>query len=209
MKTILNRRILGVFIVVASLVVTSTSFAALNAYLKLKRSDGKTYSCTCDAGGNFKFLNVEPGTYKLLWVVGQGEGSLSEPSSIEISSFSWGATNTGSMLSSEQAKSTQVTRSNISNNRTAGTVETGAADATSQPVTKSSSNIQNNLTTGGGTGKVSVQDLHYTCTSSQVSKSGTDNFVIVLEDVVVSSVTSPSGKIGSMRATWDLAKGTK
>ncbi len=132
------------------------SFAALNAYLKLKRAkDGKTYTAKVDATGKFSFDNVEPGKYDL--IIGL-EGTPSEEDrtirSIEISSFSWGeASATGSRTKS---------RSNIQNNRTA-TVDAqgptvngksvatgdlngdGIADTITTPVTYSPKNIYSGL----------------------------------------------------------------
>ena len=214
MKSIFNQRVLGISLVLASMLISATSFAALNAYLQLKGSGGRSYSCSADASGNFSFTNVEPGNYKLVWVLPGGSGEPSGACKIELSSFSWGTSNSGAISGeSFQGKSTQVTRSNISNNRSAGSGDPGPADATGNKLSvKSSSNIQNNLSaggSGGGSGKVSVSDFHFTCDASQVSKSGSELSCTVLDNIVVTGSTSPSGKVGSMTTTYDLKKGTK
>jgi hypothetical protein len=167
------------FVIVALSVTLANAVtsSAQGKHIKLS-GNGKTYEATTDNNGNFSFVNVEPGTYKLIWVLPKGTTPQNtESTSIEISSFSWGATNsspssTGSMA---QGKSTPVTRSNISNNRGGASVDGELSQGKSTPVTRS--NISNNRT------------------GSQLHVSGSECFTVVLEDVVISSVTTAGGTV--------------
>ncbi len=204
MKTTLTQRIFSATVVAAFLLLSTTSFAALNAYLTLKGSNGKSYTCTADASGQFSFKDVQPGTYKLVWVLPKGDGEPTGACTIQISSFSWGATNTSSVGNGGgmgAGKSTVTTTTT-----TTETTTTLDQAGKSTPVTRS--NISNNRSSGAGAGKVSVQDLHFTCDASKLKSSvepGGMYETIILEDVMVSSVSSPSGKVSA--ASWDLAKG--
>ena len=216
MKTSSNR-IFGISFVLAAMLISTSSFAALNAYLKLKGSNGKTYKTTADASGKFSFSNVEPGNYKLVWVLPPGEGSPTGDCEIHIESFSWGATNTGGTIDAPlstdaQGKSTPATRSNISNNRSSGggtevSPEPVEMQGKSTPVTRS--NISNNRSSGGGTGKVQLQDFHFKTNASKLSKDGDEYYTVVFEDILISSYTAPSGNVGGLQCTYDLKKSVK
>jgi hypothetical protein len=194
--TLNHRLIVAAMFALAATIFASNSFAALNAYLTLKGANGKTYQSTVDPNGKFSFTNVEPGTYSLIWVCDDGSNP---PSSIEISSFSWGATNSGSVSSGSmssgrasgtvQTKTSQVTRSNISNNRVSCpsgvTVATGDVD-------------------GDGTADMITSPV--TITSPSLTKVGMTYQKIVFENVMVSSVCSPGG---ACKASWNLKKNVK
>lgn len=200
------------------------SFAALNAYLKLKSlSGGKTYTCKLDNNGKFSFENVEPGKYDLIFVLdgskSQDDGTIQ---SIEISSFSWGASNTAG----KQGKSTPVTRSNISNNRTGST---DGGDPTpsekqgkSTPVTRS--NISNNRTatvdaqgpvvtcngktvqTGDLDGDGVPDELSSSVIWSPKSNIRSTSPEVILHEIVVTSSTTAEGKL---KASWNLKENVK
>lgn len=177
MKTSSTKRILGLSFVLSALLISSSSFAALNAYLKLKGSNGKTYTTTADASGKFSFSNVEPGTYKLLWVLPPGEGAPTGSCSIEIASWSSGGSNKSSVGST-----------GMSSGKTAA------------PATGKTSDYGG----GGSTGKVQFQDFHFTTNASKLSKDGDNFYAVVFEDILVSSISSPSGNVSNMTATYDL-----
>ena len=204
MKTTFTQRIFGATVVAAFLLLSTTSFAALNAYLTLKGSNSKSYTCTADNSGQFSFKDVEPGTYKLVWTL-KGEGEPTGPCSIEISSFSWGTSNpvSGGRRGMSAGKSTISTTTTT----TETTTTTDQAGRTS-PVSRG--NVTNNPTIGGGAGKVSVQGISFTCNASKLRKSteaGGMYETIILEEVMVSSVSSASGKVDRM--SWDLATNKK
>lgn len=138
-------------LVVALLTALSVeSFAALNAYLKLKRGDGKTYTANVDNTGKFTFDNVEPGKYDL--VIGV-EGTKSEEDAtirtIEISSFSWGISSASSSGPSvkhgrKAANAATVT----SNGKAVATEDTngdGIPDKITTPVTYTPKNIYSGI----------------------------------------------------------------
>lgn len=138
-------------LVVALLAVMSIeSFAALNAYLKLKRGDGKTYTANVDNTGKFTFENVEPGKYDL--VIGV-EGTKSDEDAtirtIEISSFSWGiSTSPSSRPSVKHGRRAASTAAVTSDGKAVATEDTngdGIADKISSPLTYSPKNIYSGL----------------------------------------------------------------
>ncbi|MBS1903814.1 MAG: FG-GAP repeat protein [Bacteroidetes bacterium] len=194
-----TRMTFATLLALAIVLFASNTFAALNAYLQLKGTkSGKIYKSSLDASGKFSFSNVEPGTYSLIFV---SEDGSNPPASIEIQSFSWGATNSGSMSSGSMSsgrasasattsKNSPVTRSNISNNRVSCpsgvTVSTGdldgdgIPDVITSPVTISISNAD------GSRGQV-------------FSK-------VVLQDITVSSACSPSG---ACKGNWNLKENVK
>jgi hypothetical protein len=215
-----SRTVLASLIIMLATFITAPSFAALNAYLKLKSlSGGKTYTCKLDESGKFSFENVEPGKYDLVFVL---DGSRSSDDgtiqSIEINSFSWGASN----ALGKQGKSTPVTRSNISNNRT-GSVEPSGKQGTGSPVTRS--NISNNRTATVDAkgpevtcnGKVvATGDLDGDGVPDELSSSviwspksnirSTSASDIILHEIVVTNSTTAEGKV---KASWNLKENVK
>jgi hypothetical protein len=188
----------------ASLVValatffSAPSFAALNAYLKLKStSGGKTYSCKLDESGKFSFENVEPGKYDLVFVL-DGSRSTDDGTiqSIEINSFSWGASNSAG----KQGKSTPVTRSNISNNRTAN--KTFTVDATGPTVTCNGKTVA----TGDLDGDGIADELSSSIIWSPKSNLRSSSADVILHDIVVTNATTVEGKC---KASWNLKENTK
>ncbi|HET9135074.1 MAG TPA: hypothetical protein VFO76_00440 [Candidatus Kapabacteria bacterium] len=164
-----------VIIALSVTLATAATGSAQGKHIKLS-GNGKTYEATADENGNFSFTGVEPGTYKLVWVLPKGTTPQNtESASIEISSFSWGASNSTPTGSMAQGKSTPATRSNISNNRGGASVDGELSQGKSTPATRS--NISNNRT------------------GSQLQVSNGECFTVVLEDVVISSVTTASGTV--------------
>ena len=135
-------------ILVLLVAMSIESSAALNAYLKLKRADGKMYTAKVDATGKFTFENVEPGKYDL--VVGV-EGTKSEEDgtirTIEISSFSWGvSTGTSSGASVKHGRKAAKTTAPAvtSNGKAVATEDTngdGIADKITTPLSFTPKNI--------------------------------------------------------------------
>lgn len=187
-------------VVKASLIVlliafmTVPSFAALNAYLKLKGHKGaKTYTCKLDNDGKFSFDNVEPGTYDLIFVL---DGSRSTDDGtlvkIEVSSFSWGATNT-----SASARITK-SRSNIQNNRTA------TVDAAPPSVTSDGKAIATGDLDGDGAPDAISAPVAVSLSNLAIEGKGQEK--VVLKDVIVSSVCAPKGTV---KGSWNLKENVK
>lgn len=206
MKTTFTQRIFGATVVAAFLLLSTTSFAALNAYLTLKGANGKSYTCTADNSGQFSFKDVQPGTYKLIWTLPKGDGAPTGECAIEISSFSWGASNSTSVGGSGMGAG----KSTISTTTTTETTTTTIDETSNNQVKRSKSNVSNNRSTGAGAGKVSLQDIHFRCDATKLRKSGgtqEEYLTVVMEEVMVSSVTTVTGKVKNMIATYDLATG--
>jgi hypothetical protein len=198
-----NRFFTASLIALAVLFFSSQAFAAVDAFIWFKNtSTGNTFKCKIDNDGKFSCPNVEPGKYDVIFVCSgetspTGEKKSGCPSSIEISSFSWGTSNTAG----KQGKSTQVTRSNISNNRAAGFT----VDATGPVVTIDGVRVATADVNGDG-----VSDK----ISSPVSVSlghlvliGHDYSQVVLKDIVVSSESSKLD--GAVKASWNLKENVK
>jgi hypothetical protein len=172
------------------------SFAALNAYLKLKSvSGGKTYTCKLDQSGKFSFENVEPGTYDLV-LDGSRSSDDGTIQSIEINSFSWGASNT----TGKQGKSTPVTRSNISNNRTAN--KTFTVDATGPVITCNGKTVPTGDLDGDGIPDEISSSIIWSPKSNLRSSSAD----VILHDIVVTTAATVEGK---MKASWNLKENVK
>ncbi len=210
MKTTFTQRIFSATVVAAFLLLSTTSFAALNAYLKLEGAK-QSYTCTADNSGQFSFKDVQPGTYKLVWVLQKGEGAPTGDCSIEISSFSFGASNQSSVGGGGMGAG----KSSVTTTTTTTEVTTTTVDAVQKQKTKSNNSNERIVSPtpgpgGSGAGKVSVQDIHFRCDASKLKKSteqGGMYETIILEEVIVSSVSSPSGKVGGM--SYDLVMSKK
>jgi hypothetical protein len=207
-----NRIALTSLFVMSLLVLSTSSFAALNAYLKLKPSKGTkgeaTYQCKLDESGKFSFHDVAPGQYDLVLEVtatdqagNTGSDSKTMPSSIEISSFSWGTSNSGSLSTSAvQGKSTQVTRSNISNNKSATwTVDSQPPDVTCDGVRVATGDVNGDGVPDMITSAVTVKGW------DPEKKEGISSKVVI-HDITIMSVSSPEG---ACKASWDLKKNVK
>jgi hypothetical protein len=202
----LNRIKMAGFFVLALSFLASNSFAALNAYLQLKgQKSGKTYKCKLDESGKFSFHDVEPGQYDLVFEVtatdqagNTGADSRTMPTSIEISSFSWGMSNSGSLsVSGVQGKSTPVTRSNISNNRTAGSA--APPEVTSGGVRVATGDVNGDGVADMITSPVTVKGWDPSTKQGVMSK-------VVIHDIVIMSVSSPEGTV---KGGWNLKENVK
>jgi hypothetical protein len=186
------------FFVLALFVFTSSSFAALNAYLQLKgQKSGKTYKCKLDESGKFSFSDVEAGTYDLVFVLdgtrSQDDGVIQ---TIEISSFSWGASNAVVTTGTKITKS----RSNIQNNKTAGfTVDASGPEVTSQGVRVATGDVD-----GDGIPDVIISPLRMKISNADGSRG-------LASTAVLSGITiAPNASVGGeLKTTYDLKKGTK
>ena len=213
-----NRILAASLFMLAVLFLASNSFAALNAYLQLKgQKQGKIYTAKPDASGKFTFSNVDPDTYDLVFVyavdkagntgsdartaTATGGAVDPTPATIEIPSFSWGATNSSGSMSGSmsqgkeavQGKSTPVTRSNISNNRSF-TVD--AQGPTVDGVAVATGDLN-----GDG-----IPDVIAKSVSSPVSSpspDGSESSKVVIHDITIMKACSPSGKMNP--SGWDLA----
>ena len=176
----INRILLASF-ALSFVVMASNAEAALNAYLKLKGANGKSYTCTPDANGKFSFKDVAPGKYELQ-IVGSPEYFMDKEKGhkdeLELESFSWGVAN-------GKSKPLSVTKS-----PTAGTDDGAAAGS--------------DLSGGGLTEPTAkAKALRDKIRSLRVSienptSNGDEMYKVVLEDIVISSVSSPSGTIQGM-----------
>jgi hypothetical protein len=117
-------------------------------------------------------------------------------------SFSWGASNSASLSTSGvQGKSTPVTRSNISNNRTAGST----GDAASAEVMSGGVRVATGDVDGDGFADMISHPVSVMLSDATVSPTG-DRQVTILQGVVVTAQCSPSGKT---KGGWDLKENTK
>lgn len=171
------------FFIVAITFISSQTLAATGQHLTLKGTNGKTYSATTDASGTFTFTNVEPGTYKLIWVLPNGTTPQNTQSAkIDISSFSWGETASPSLASTMSDYVRGRSSSTPPTPKPMGLVSgTSNAQGKSTPVTRS--NISNNRS------------------GSELQVSGSECFTVLLEDIVVSSVTTATGTVSACTIT--------
>ena len=188
------RRAFGVFLaLVICLATIPRSYGALNAYLTLKGSNGgKSYRCTPKADGSFTFSNVEPGTYALLVCGGQdlfsgGGGGGSSPATIEISSFSWGMSNS-STTGPGSAGSGRQAGSSSSGSSTTGVVA-GDVNNDGRPDLIAKKHI----------GKA------VTVTLSNPTQDGSVYSKVCVNDIVITSRCDATGRV----AGWDMKKATK
>jgi hypothetical protein len=185
------RAILASFFVAAITLLASQTLAASGQHLMLKGANGKTYSATTDASGIFIFTNVEPGTYKLIWVLPAGSTPQNTQSAkIDISSFSWGETASPTLASTMSDYVRGRSSSTPPTPKPMGLVSSGSvAQGKSTPATRS--NISNNRS------------------GSELQLSGSECFTVLLEDVVISSVTTATGTVSACTITPIDKTGTK
>ncbi|HET9135075.1 MAG TPA: hypothetical protein VFO76_00445 [Candidatus Kapabacteria bacterium] len=177
------RAILTSLFVAAITLLSSQTLAASGQHLTLKGTNGKTYSATTDASGIFIFTDVEPGTYKLIWVLPDGTTPQNTQSAkIEITSFSWGETASPTLASTMSDYVRGRSSSTPPTPKPMGLVSgTSNAQGKSTPVTRS--NISNNRS------------------GSELQVSGSECFTVLLEDVVISSVTTVTGTVSACTIT--------
>ncbi len=195
MKHIMNRTIIAGALVAILGIFASTSQAKTNIYLELKeQTTGTSYRCPVNGNGKFSFEGVAPGKYTIS-VSFNGDACLS---TIELSSFSWGASNSGSLSagSASTGKSTQVTRSNISNNRS----------ASPSPVAASGVRVAVGDVDGDGVMDMITSPVVVTLGGNKPASNETVYPTIVLRDILVSSVCSPKG---DLKATYDIKMNKK
>ncbi|MEI8135160.1 MAG: type VI secretion system tube protein Hcp [bacterium] len=182
MKTTSNRRILvtGLFAIAFFFVTSAAAFGSWNAYLQIKDEKGKTYKAKPDANGKFSFGEVQPGKYKL-YVVGSEDffapSADGKKGTIEISSFSWG-------MNQHQG--------------TMGSGSTGRQGSTPSVsevvVTKTMDNASTSLKSP------------ITVNLSNPTKEGDLYCTIVMQDIFVDAVCSPSGTV---KGNWNLKENVK
>jgi hypothetical protein len=173
-------------VLIALAFFTTASFAAESVHLMLKGSGGKVYACKTDASGKFTFDKVEPGTYQLVCILPDGKSpDNTESASIEIQSFSWGATQMGSHGGSTGAGRVTTT----STTTPALDPDDDGDGVSSEKITKSRSNIQNNRTIN-----TSRDNIKHNAASKDFQQlPGGKYCVVVMKDIVVSSLGSCEG----------------
>ncbi|HYM19786.1 MAG TPA: FG-GAP repeat protein [Candidatus Kapabacteria bacterium] len=210
MKYIQKHRILlASLFILAVTVLASNSFAALNAYMVFKgQTNGKTYKATPDADGKFTFSNVDSGMYSLILVIdaagnappsAEKKKSDEHPKSIELMSFSWGATNAGARITN---------RPQGSNAQLSSASKTGApASPTFTPdvVGQYQTRVATGDLNGDGIPDVIVSSV--TATIDTHSADASQVSTVILQNVLVTSACSPTGKVTSRG--WDIKANTK
>ena len=206
MKTTFTSRILKASFVLAAMLFATSAFAA-KGIIVIKPSSGgtgKTYSCTPDASGKFSFSNVEPGTYKLLWVLPEGTDPIKTGSCSITVGFTYAKR---AAIDDNQTK-------DVTNVTSTLTTEMSPASGGSDPQGKqtgprvSKSNVSNNRTSGGGSGKVSVSDLSITRDASSFTNDGGDLYTVLLEDIQITD-PNPHGTVSAMAISSKGAPATK
>ena len=188
------KALIRILIPVLLIFAVTSSFAAESVHLMLKGSKGKTYKVKTDAKGKFEVSDLEPDTYELIWILPDGTSpDNAESASIEIESFSWGMSNqrTVEQAAAQAAPGTGSSRPTSGPTGGAPTGQPtpppgmgtgGGEGARGGKITKSRSNIQNNR-----------------MSSEFKSLPGGKYYVVVLEDVVISSMgSSCEGTCGRM-----------
>ncbi len=182
---------------VFSLMITANAFAAVDMFLKIEGISGEgTYKAKIDpATGNVDFQNIPSGHYKTTLLLSDGSMSArrspgasdSHPSTIEISSFSWGATNSsiGSQSCGAGAGKVSMNDLNVtsSNTHVSGYSLSSGGDNPSESI---SFNSKSSPQTGGFTTKRTLT----------VRKAGGDQenyYKVILEDIIISGSAVKAG----------------
>jgi len=174
---------------------TTLSLAAETVHLHLKDAKGKIYKCNTDATGKFSFPNVEPGKYELIWVLPDGTTpDNTESCSIEIQSFSWGASNTRTVEPAAQA-AVPVGGSSRPNGPSGGPP---SPDHTPPPAANQGGQGDNSGAKGTAAKKSRSNISNNFAPSDLNPTSNGKYYVVVLQDVVISGVTTCEGTCSKM-----------
>lgn len=154
----------------AILALATTSQAALNAYLQLKNTKtGDTFKCQLDTRGKFTFKDVPPGTYEL---------------SIRCDEEYYTALTSGDHKSEIQLAKWDL-KENKGNARMGGDPIPGI-------------DVRGVATTEGDPNRDVVGRKNGALHAADFKRSGNEYYKIVLEDVVISNLSSPTGQIQGM-----------
>ncbi|MEP7234033.1 MAG: type VI secretion system tube protein Hcp [Ignavibacteriota bacterium] len=198
----------SIFVLALSVLSTSVSFGALNAYLKLKgQHSGKSYKAVPDASGKFSFKDVAPDTYTLVFVGSpaspavtvKGESSDDGHKDwIEISSFSFGSSNSGSMTTGSGASGREASAPSVSE-----IVVTKQMDAVSPRGVTVASGAPNRSTLATQCAK----GTHFPPVKLEMRTTGSgDPSTVVYQDIVVASTGTLDGAV---KASWNLKENVK
>jgi len=177
----------SLFILALSIFGSSASFGAVADYfLKFRNTTtGKTYTAKPDASGKFTFTGVQPGTYTMILAGSDEYFALKKKdedahkSEIQLLSFSWGAPNSGRESSAPSVSEIIVTKSTD-----ASSPNFAAAD----------------LNKDGKNDRAAEQKIREAklISVTNPSKDGTEYYVIIMKDVIVTSMCSPTGTVSGI-----------
>ena len=181
----------SLFILALSIFGASASFGALNAYLKLQgKTNGKSYKVTPDANGKFSFQKVEVGSYQLQLVASdeyfaaKQKDKDAHKDEIQLMSFSWGASN--SIVSNSGNADRESSAPSVSE------------IVVKKSTDKSSPGVASGDLNGNGTADLAAPQKIREAKGVSLQnpmQAGSKYYVIILDNVMVSSVCSPSGTI--------------
>ena len=201
---------------VFSLMLTANAFAAVDMFLQIEGISGEgTYKAKVDpATGNVEIKNVPAGRYKTTLLISQAamasrmsssDGNTTAPSTIEISSFSWGVSNSSSMGKGSGMGAGKVSMQDMSVTPGSTTAGSGTSGSNENPTESVSSTLSSTPTTGGFT--------HKTFPLLTVRKAGSEQkeyYKVVFEDIIISSIAPTGGAEGSaVKAGYNVKANVK
>jgi type VI protein secretion system component Hcp len=184
----------SLLIIAVGIFGASASFGAeSNYYLKFRSSAGKTYTAKPDANGKFTFTGVQPGTYTLIlagsdeYFAAKKKDADAHKGELQLLSFSWSVV-------SRPASSSSVT-GNADRESSAPSVSeivvTKSTDKSSPDVALA------DLNGDGMLDRAAPQKIREPKAISLKNpvKEGTEYYVIIMQNVIVTSACSPTGTI--------------